>query len=175
MTTEAVKSTALTNLDATPVVPNLAGLGAFGRLVSVFGSCAVADAKTTGSTYQLVRMSSAARLVSIKLWLDSAVTTMAGDVTLYYSSSTVDGTDPTKQGTLVTAHIFKTALDLHAIVAPTEYYLGGTITGASLGKRLWELAGLSSDPGGKMDLTLVTTGTQSGAAVLNAVVQYTIP
>lgn len=164
MASENLKTTAITNLDATPPVRTTN----YGQRTQVlYGSLTVTTGKTLGSVYQLVRVPSNAILHNLKLWLDGAVTTLDGDVTLYYSDIWSDGTDA-KAGTgAVAAHVFQTALDLHAIVAATEYLLGGNIKGTNLGKPLWQMAGLTSDPGGMFDIVVLTTSTNSGAAVIN--------
>lgn len=177
MTTEALKSTQVTSLDAVPVTNGgvTAGAGSFAEAIINTATISPTTGMTTGSTYQLMRMASNLQLKSIILYLDASVTTFAGDLTLYYSTSTGDGTAVSKQGTLVTAHVFQTALDLHAITTPTEYLMGGNIKGASLNQPLWQMAALTSDPGGFFDLTLVTTSTTSGSPVLNCQVTAVQP
>ncbi len=157
MTTEALKATAVTNLSATPPVRTTN----YGMPTQVmYGSLTATTGKTAGSVYSLIRLPSKAVLHSLKLWLDSGVTTLDGDITLYYGGGPLDGT-------LVTAHVFATAIDLHAITSATEYLLGNNIKGTNLGKRLWEMAALASDPGGMFDIVVVSTSTNSGAPVIN--------
>lgn len=165
MATEALKTTQITNLDASPPVRATY----YGQEVQVFyGSLTATTGMLTGSTYQMIRLPSHARLHSLKLWLDAGVTAFAGDVTLYYSDTWQDGTDANAGTGAVAAHVFQTALDLHAVTAATEYLLGGNVKGANLGKRLWEMAGLATDPGGFFDIVILLTGTTTGAPVVNA-------
>lgn len=165
MATEALKSTAITNLDATPPV-RTTDLGM--RVQHAFATVTGTTGVTSGSTYQLFRLPSNAKLESLELWLDAAVTTFAGDVTLYYSDNALDGS-VSKAGTgQVAAHVYSTALDLHATTAPKEVYRGGNITAAGLGKELWQDAGLSADPKVFFDVVIVTTSTTSGAPVVAA-------
>jgi hypothetical protein len=164
MPSENLKTTAITSLDATPPVRTTN----YGQRTQIFyGSLTVTTGKTSGSVYQMIRLPSHAILHSLKIWLDGSVTTLDGDVTLYYSDTWADGTDAHASGGAVAAHVFQTALDLHAIVAATEYLLGGNIKGTNLGKMLWQMAGLTSDPGGFFDIVILTTSTNSGAAVIN--------
>ena len=165
MATEALKTTAITNMDASPPVRTTH----YGqKMATAYGSLTATTAMTSGSTYQMVRIPSWAVLHSLLLWLDSGVTTFAGDVTLYYSDSSLDGSNANAGTGAVAAHVFQTALDLHAITTPTEYLLGGNVKGANLGKRLWEMAGISSDPKCYFDIVILTTSTNSGAPVVNA-------
>lgn len=158
MATEALKTTQLTNLDSTPPVRTTN----YGQNMQVlYGSLTATTAMTSGSTYRMIRLPSNAILHSAKVWLDATVTTFTGDITLYYGSGTL-------VGTLVAADIFKNAYAMAAIVAPTEFFLGGLGgLGADLGDPLWQIAGLSSDPGGFFDITIVTTATTDGAPVVN--------
>ena len=169
MATDSVKTTAITNLDAKPPV-RTTNYGATKQ--TLFGSVAFADAVTSGSTYLLARLPSHTRLQSIKVWLDAAKTTFTGDITLYYSDTWQDGTDANAGTGAVAAHVYKTAYAMAALVTPTEVYLGGNITGANLGKRLWEDAGLTTDPGGMFDIVVVTTATNSGAGQFNMTVDF---
>lgn len=169
MTTEALKVTAITNLDATPPV-RTTNYGQTAQLI--FATITATTGKTAGSTYQMVRLPSNAILHSLRMWLDSGVTTFDGDITLYYSDTWADGTDANASGGAVAAHVFKTAVDLHAITTPTEYFLGGNLVGSKLGQPLWQQAGLTADPGGFFDIVLLTTSTTSGAPVLNTAASF---
>jgi len=175
MATEALKIAAITNLDASPPV-RTTNYGA--RMQNAFGTVLATNGTGTatgGSTYRLARLPSQATLQSLKLWLDAAVTTFTADVTLYYSDTSLDGTDANSG--LVTAHVFTTATAFAAITTATEYFLGGNIKGANVwaatptagtyGDPLWKLADLAADPGGFFDITLVTTTTTSGAPQIN--------
>ncbi len=166
MTTEALKTTAITNLDATPPV-RTTNYGQ--RLQVLYGNLTATTGKTAGSTYQMIRVPSSATLHSLKVWLDGAVTTFDADITLYYSDQALDGSVAVAGTGAVAAHIFATAVDLHASVAPVEYLLGGNITGAKLGEPLWQMSGLSADPMCFFDIVLLTTSTTSGAPVIDMV------
>lgn len=175
MATEAVKSTPITNLDATPVVVNTAGRGAPGYLQHVEGSAAFTSGPTSGSTYKLARVRTNVKVKSVKIWLDAAVTTFTGDIGIYYSDSTVDGTSTANQGVEVNSStsLFGSAVALAAVVEPTEYVNeAGNMTGAKRLLELWDAAGLSADPGGYFDLVVTTTATNSGAGVVNGSIEY---
>lgn len=169
MATEALKTAAITNADASPPVRTTH----YGQKLGVeYGSLTATTAKDNGSTYQMARLPSWATLHSLKIWLDAAATTFTGDVTLYYSDNALDGSNANANLGAVAAHVFQTALALAAVTSPTEYLLGGNVKGANLGKRLWEMAGLSSDPKCYFDIVILTTTTNSGGPVVNAQVIY---
>lgn len=173
MTTEALKSAVITNLNATPPVRATTGTGAAGMLRSVDGTLTATTGKTTGSVYRMVRVPSNAKVKHVFACLDAAVTTFDADIGLYYSDNTQDGTQATLQGTVISAAFFASAVDLHAIITPTDYVFEATTNVAA--KRLqplWQAAGLSSDPGGFFDIALTSTSTTSGAPVVHLEAQY---
>lgn len=173
MSTEAIKSTAITNLDAVPPVTPTTGQGAPGVVKAVTGSCAVTSGVTSGSTYQLARIPTNCVVTSVKMWLDASSTTITGDVGCYYSTSTTGGTAVALQGTAVDADFFASAVALAAIVEPTEESgESGTYVGSKRVQPLWQAIGLSSDPGGNFDLVFTLTSTAGAAAVVNALVEF---
>lgn len=175
MTTEAVKSVAITALDTAPVAMQNAGRGVPGVLRYVDGSAAVTSGVTATSTYQLCRIPTNACVKSVKAWLDAGGTTITGDLGLYYSTGYEDGTKSTLAGTALSAALFGSAVALAAIVEPTEFSgESGTYVGAKRIQPLWQAAGLSSDPGGYFDLVFGTTATTGSAAVVNAAVEYVL-
>lgn len=172
MTTEALKSGAVTNLDASPVVVNTAGIGGLARLKAVDGSVTATTGKTSGSTYQLVRVRSNAIVKHLMVKLDAGVTTFAGDVGFYYSTGSNDGTLAANSGTKVgSGQEFGAAVDLHA--QTTFVDLCNNVAAAKMDKEAWDLAGLSTDPGGFFDIVITNTSTNSGAPVVYAEAQLT--
>lgn len=171
MPSEALKTTVITNLDATPPTRATVGTGAAGMLRSVDGTLTVTTGKTSGSVYRMVRVPSNAKVKHVYACVDAAVTTLDVDIGLYYS------TDPTTQralqGLVIDADHFASAVDLHAIIVPTDYVFEATTNVAAKRMQpLWQAAGLSVDPGGFFDVVFVSTSTNSGAAVLAMEVQY---
>jgi hypothetical protein len=172
MGTSNLKSTPITNLDAVPVVENQAGNGAAGPVRKVSGFVTAVASDAVGSTYKFCRIPSKAR--DIKTIIESEAQG-AGKVSLsaYYSSSTLDGTQPSKQGVVVPttgAGFFTVDVDCASAVAATDKTGVGVSTsnGYTIDKRskeLWDALGLTSDPGGFIDVvgevhtTAVTTGT----------------
>lgn len=180
MGTSALKSAAITNLDATPVVPNTAGEGAPNNLRTVEAFVTTVAADAAGSTYRLARVPTRAIL---KDCIFRAEAQGAGKVQLsvYYSDSTVDGTAAANQGLVVPstgAAFISDDIDCAAAVTPVDKLGGGTSPGWNLSKhnkQLWDALGLTSDPGGFFDIVAVvhTTAITTGAARIGVSVGYT--
>lgn len=182
MGTSHLKSAAITNLDASPVVANQAGNGSSGYVRRVGGFVTTVASDAAGSTYQLVRVPTTAR--DIAVWFMSEAQG-AGKVQLsvYYSDSTVDGTPVAKQGLVVPtsgAGFFSDDIDCTSIVNGDYTSNGTSGTGANgytmdkRGKELWDALGLTADPGGFFDIIAVvhTTAITTGAAKLGVRVEY---
>lgn len=168
MTTEALKSTAITNLDATPVVPNTTGEGAPGNLREVGGYVTVSASMAATSTYRLVRVPTNAKMKHL-FFESEAQGAGKFNLSLYYSDSTVDGTPPSVQGIIVPTTgdaFFASDIDCaSAVKSIDEINESGNNPVSNRNKQLWDAAGLTSDPGGFFDIvavvhtTDVTTGT----------------
>lgn len=166
MGTSALKSAPITNLDTIPVVPNTAGEGAPGYVKSEYGFVTAVAADAALSTYRLCRIPSSAKVQSLQFQSEAQG---AGKVQLglYYSTSTVDGTAPANQGTVIDVKFFSDDIDCASAVLPGEkvFFTGGSNTPDKRNQPIWQAAGLASDPGGFFDIvatvhtTAVTTGT----------------
>lgn len=175
MATEALKSTAISNMDAIPPTKPTTGEGSVGHLRSVDGVVSPTNGDTAGSTYQMVRLPSNAKVKHVLACLDAAVTTFTADIGVYY------GTDPTTpstlRGTAVNStsgsQLFGTAVALAAIVTPTDFVNESTTnTAAKRQQPLWQACGLTADPMCSFDITLTLTATTSGAPVVALEAQY---
>jgi hypothetical protein len=178
MSVEALKSTSITNLDASPVVANTAGKGAQAPLLVQSEYVTVSPAASATSTYRMIRL---ATTVKVKLLVGEWEAMGAGRVnlSLYYSDGyATDGSPPAQAGGIVSGgdQFFASDADL------TSANLGTALTNESgnypLSKRnmtLWEAVGLSADPGGFFDLVYVvhTTDITTGAARLGLRAEYT--
>lgn len=176
MTTEALKSTQITNLDSTPPVANTPNTGGPSFLRTVDGSVTATTGKTAGSTYQICRVPSAAILKHAFVTVDAGVTTFAGDFGFYYSTSATDGTNQASEGTAVNttsgSQLLGAAQDLHAITVPLDLIFN--MPSAKRDQPLWQACGLTKDPGGYFDFVMTNTSTNSGAPVLYGELQFTI-
>lgn len=161
MAVENLKSTPITNLDATPVVQNTAGDGAPASDQIESGFVTVSAAASIGSTYRLVRVPTKARMKHL-FFESEAQGAGTVDLSLYYSDSTVDGTPPAVQGLIVPttgAQFFASLIAVAAIVQSIdEINESGNNPLPNRNKQLWDAAGLASDPGGYFDIVMVVTG-----------------
>jgi hypothetical protein len=156
----ALKSTAITNRDATPTVQNSANLSR-GVLREDQGFAVIGNGDSVGSTYRLFECRSNDRVSEIVFWAPDIGTTTAGDVGLY------DITENGATGAVVDADFFASAQALNA--GPYNNVdltfeagaAGGLITNGE--KRIWEMLGLTADPNKKYDVVLTLTGAADAA------------
>jgi hypothetical protein len=182
MGTSHLKSAAITNLDATPIVASTSGEGSPGRIHAVSGFVTAVASDGAASTYQLVRIPTGAK---VKQVLFESEAQGAGKVQLgvYYSDSTNDGTAAANAGLVVTGagsvsqvNFFSGDIDCASAVAQGNYTYNGTALNTLdlRNKRLWDACGLTSDPGGFFDIvaTVHTTAVTTGTGKLGVVVYY---
>ena len=177
MAVENLKATSITNLDTIPVSPNTAGAGGAGPLLET-GDFVTTSASASGtSTYKLARVPSNAKIKQV-VFESEAQGAGASDISVYYSSSTVDGTSPSLQGTIVPttgAAFFASAIALTSAVA--QSLQTNESTNYNLSKRnqpLWQALGLTADPGGYFDIVAVLTSAVTGNARMGLRVQYVL-
>jgi hypothetical protein len=166
MSVDHVKSTFITNADASPSVANTTGEGGPGRLVAIEGSAVAVASSSADATYQLVRVPSNCKIKRI-VFDGAAQGAGKFDLGLYYAT---DGENKAPTALLAAAAInqafFAAVIDnASAVVARDVTNDGGTYTIDKRTQPLWQAVGLSSDPGGFFDIvatvktTAVTTGT----------------
>lgn len=177
MTTEALKSTPITNLDTIPVVPNTTGEGAPGYLRSVSGSVVVSASMAAGSTYRLARIPTNAKVKHV--WFESEAQGAGKfNLSVYYSDSTQDGTAPANQGVIVPTtgdQFFASDIDCaSAVKSLDEINESGNNPPSLRNKQLWDALGLTSDPGGFFDIVAVvhTTDVTTGTGKLGVTVEF---
>lgn len=185
MATETLKSAAITSIDASPPVRSTTGKGGAGTLTSVYGFVSPTTGFLTGSNYLLCRVPSNAVVKSVKIDFSGTITTMTGDVTIFYSDEALDqvGISSGKTGVVnslsTTAALFATALALGsqtagAVVDITDE--SGNYPPSARNKQLWDAAGLSADPGGFFDVVFMNTSTMNvSGAVVGLEVIYIAP
>ena len=163
--TSNLKSTAITNLDATPAVISTTGEGAEGHLRENDAYLSTVSADLAASTYQLVRVRSNVKMKSL-IFEAQAMSAGKVDLGLYYSDDTRDGTSLAHSGTVINASLFSGDIDCSSAVGPTEELTeANSFTPLMRQQPLWQAAGLASDPGGRFDIvaTCHTTGITTGA------------
>lgn len=169
MSVENLKSTNITNLDAVPVAANTSGEGAPAYAWTVNDYVTISANASLTSTYRVLRVPAQAKLKSLVLESEAMA---AGKVNIsaYYSDSTTDGTQPTNQALIIPStgdQFFASDVDLAAAVTPTSVLNeSGNFPISKRNQPLWQALGLSSDPGGWIDIVLVvhTTAITTGAA-----------
>lgn len=175
MAVDHVKSTPITNLDASPRVVSNTGMGAPGDLKNVEGSAVAVASSSADATYQLVRIPSNAKVKNIRF---ESAAQGAGkfDLGLYYATNGELG----KATSLLAAaaidqDFFATDIDAASAVAITDVTNeSGSYTIDKRNQPIWQAVGLSSDPGGFLDIvaTVHTTAVTTGTGRLGVSVDY---
>ena len=162
-----VKSLAITNRDASPVVLSNDSV-ARGIIRGFCGVVTATSGDSIASTYRFGQIPSNARPQSILVSCDALGGTTAGTIDIY---------DTTANGGAIIATTGTKALNggisLVSALAGSEAFGGGTsAAGYTPGKRekfLWDLLGLSSDPNKVYDvvLTLTAAVTSTGSIAMS--------
>ncbi len=165
-----LKSTAITNLEATPVVHNNPGAGGIGMERSVYGYLASVTASLSAtSVIRLVRIPSNAIVNSVRV---SSGAQTAGKFDIGVYRTVADGSAAVDQD------FFTTDLDCAAAVVDTECVMLATSanTIAKRSQPLWQALGVSADPKCDYDIcaTVHTTAVTTGTGALGALVKYTL-
>ncbi len=168
-----LKSTAITNREASPRVANNPGAGASGVVRTVYGYIASVTASlSVTSVIRLVEVPSNAIVQSVKI---SSGAQTAGKFNIGVYRKNGDG------GLVAFTNadsFFTTDLDCAAAVNETECVQLAT-TGNTAVKRnqpLWQAIGMAADPKTGLDIcaTVHTTAVTTGTGSLSATVQYTV-
>ncbi len=177
MAVDHVKSAGITNLDAVPVVPLTTGEGAPGVLRQVDGYVTAVASSSADATYQLVRLPSNAKIKEITFESEAQG---AGkfDLGVYYATNGTKG----KPTALLAANaidqaFFGTVIDAASAVVRTDVLNeSGAFTLDKRQMPLWQLLGLSSDPGGEFDIvaTVKTTAVTTGTGKFGVSVRYVV-
>lgn len=166
-----VKSTSVTNLDATPATRNTDGEGGIGRLKSI--NDFVTTTANVVQNIKLVRVPTTAKIKAV--FLESAAQTQGSfDVGVYYSSATNDGTAAANQGVVIDANFFGSSIDCASAVAKTDV-TNEALTPYTVDKRnmpLWQALSLSFDPGGFFDIALSSVNTVTTGGLVSLEVQF---
>lgn len=176
MAVDHVKSTFVTNLDASPTVPNTAGEGGPAPLKYVDGYATAVASSSADATYQLARIPSNAKVKKI-IFESQAQTAGKFDLGLYYATDG-QGNKPTSllAAAAIDQDFFAAVIDCASAVLPvdvTNQSLSYTL--AKRAQPIWQAVGLSSDPGGSFDIvaTVKTTAITTGTGLFGISVSYT--
>lgn len=174
MAVEHVKSTPVSNLDASPIVPNTAGEGGLGISRQVDGYVTVPAAASVDSTFRLVRVPTTAKVKRVSVESEAQGAGKV-DIGVYYPTTGKTGVADLAANA-VDQDFFALVVDLAAAVTPTDATHTST-SAYTLDKRtqpLWQAVGLTSDPGGFFDIvaTVKTTAVTTGTGKLGLLVTY---
>jgi hypothetical protein len=164
MAVVAVKSTLITNADATPAVLNSPRVdGAFERVK--VSTAAITSGDNTGSTYRMFRVPSNAVVTDLRIYSPDIGTTTIADIGLYAA----DG------GAVADADFFASALSLKdgALNGTDVLHEAAVFTIANSGKELWSALALTSDPGVFYDVTLTLTAAADATGTVKLLGRYT--
>lgn len=164
MAVENLKSTSVTNDDATPITFNTAGAGASAAPQIIDDFATVSAAASLTSTYRLVRVPTTAKIKSVVIESEAQG---AGKFNV--------GVYAPNGGAVVSVSLFAANVDCAAAVTPTNVTnTGGTYTLDKRKQPLWQAAGASVDPGGFYDivLTCATTAITTGTGKTGLKVEY---
>lgn len=167
MAVVAVKSTQITNRDATPAVLNN-GRVSGSDLKHKRAVVSIANGDSATSTYRLFELPSNALVASIKVTAPDIGTTTAGDIGIY--QTTANG------GAVVDADHFASAVSLNggAINKSDVTHEAAVYTIANAEKPLWDALGLTADPTRGYDVVLTLTGAADAAGTILVECDYLI-
>lgn len=173
MAVEHVKSTPISNAEATPPVANLTGAGAAGYLREIGGYITAPASASVDSTFRAVRLPST---VKVKAIVINSQAQAAGkvDIGVYYPTAG-PGAVADLAANAIDQDFFATAVDLASAVQPTDVTNeSGTYTPAKQLQPLWQAIGLSADPRCMLDIvmTVVTTAVTTGTGQTGLSVRY---
>lgn len=158
MAVENRKATAVTNADASPTQQFNPTRILGGRVKEEVGTIELANGDSIASVNRFGRVSSGWRVSQLLLSTD-AITGAAADIGLYDTAA--------NGGAVVDADLFGSAVSLASAQSGVDVaFEAGDIANAE--KAIWELLGLTSDPGKQYDVaaTLTAAATAGGTAAL---------
>lgn len=159
------KATAITNADATPRVPNNSYIET-GMVRSSVGTVEVAAADSDTSTFRFVRLPSNARLHSIKVYCDAITGGTVYDLGLYDIAAA--------GGAVISQNCYANDQDLSTAITVGTEVLFQAKDVANIEKRVWEDAGLSTDPFKEVDLVYTGSTVGTGAGTISLAVLWTL-
>lgn len=168
MPVEALKSAAITNADATPLVLTNARIMA-GAMREAIGTKQASASASIGSTYRLCRVPSNARISQVIASCDAFDITGAADIGVYQTAE--------NGGAVVDADFFASALLMTTALPNTVCtHESGVFGIEDVEKPLWEALGLTADPMRDYDIVMTLTAANGAGATPDVTlrVQYAI-
>jgi hypothetical protein len=162
----STKSTEVTNADATPPVRTHVKTS-HGRLHEKVATLEIAAADSNDHEYRMCRMHSSWRISEITRFNDAITSGTDFNVGLFDIAE--------NGGAVVNENLFADAISLASgsVTGVSEMYeSGGGIGVEDIEQALWEMLGLSSDPGKWYDLTYKGVAVGSGSGTLSVRVRF---
>jgi hypothetical protein len=166
MGTANTKCNNVTKLDATPRVMNPTYLMG-GILKEQVGTVEIAAADDNNSVYRVGRVHSSWRISDIVRYNDAITSGADFDVGLYDTAE--------NGGAVVNINCFADAVSLvsASVTGTKDLYEAGSDVGVEdIEQRVWEMAGLTEDPGKFMDVCYTGVTVGSGAGTLSVKIRY---
>ena len=166
MAVVTVKSTLITNADATPVVLNSPRVDGGFEHVEV-ATADITSGDSIASTYRMFRVPSNAVITDLRIYSPDIGTTTISDIGLYRTAK--DG------GAVQDADFFASALSLKdgALNGVDVLHEAAVFTIANSGKELWEALTLTSDPSVFYDVAFTLTAAADATGTVKLIGRYT--
>lgn len=166
MAVVTVKSTQITNRDASPRVVNNSRI-TNGDVRHARDVATITNGDSAASKYIMFSMPSRAVPISVRISAPDIGTTTTADIGLY--RNTADG------GAVVDADFFTAAKVLNAgAIAKSESLNGNVVSLTNSLKPLWDLLGLASDPSIDYDVVLTLVGAADGTGLVLLEADFTV-
>lgn len=166
MATANTKCNSVTNLDATPAVMNSVQLIG-GILKEQVGTVEIAAADDNNSVYRVGRVHSSWRISDIIRYNDAITSGADYDVGLYDTAA--------NGGAVININCFADAVSLTSasLTGTRDIYETGSDVGVEdIEQQVWQMAGLTEDPGKFMDVCYTGVTVGSGAGTLSVKIRY---
>jgi len=161
------KSAALTQMDTAGAQPPSSRL--HGTVRCAMGTVAIANGDSIASILRVARVPSHARVGRIYLKITGTITSAAGDIGVYRTS-----TSTTSAGAVVDVDLFASAQALStALPAWTDVTNeSASITALVAEMPLWQAAGMTADPGDHLEICITLTAAAGAAGTVAMEVVY---
>lgn len=175
MATFNVKSTVITNRDATPKVFTDAYVSG-GKICESEGYAVSGGAADgAGTFYRLCTVPSSARMSSLVLQASAFATGAAIDVGVFWPTAipTGAGLSAANAGLVINTQLFASALAVSNATTPVDILNSSTNNGiANQELPLWSAAGMSADPGIELDIVIRVQTAMAAAGTIGLKARY---
>lgn len=175
---ETIKSLAISNRDASPVVPTSASI-AGGLLRSAEGDVVTGATDSIGSYYPMVSVPSNARVETVKVATAAQGTSCTANVGVFVPTQTNPNLTALSSAYIgaaaINASFFASAYSIAGASGYTDVTNQSTTnTIAKQGQELWQALGLASDPGCMLDIGIQLAAATVAGGALGLKVAYAL-